>query len=348
MIRRDPVGVVASIAPWNYPLIMAGWKLGPALATGNTVVLKPSARTPLTALRFAEIVADILPGRRPQRPRRAPAPRSATRSSATRRSGWSRSPATRSPASTSREIAAGHGQAAPPRARRQGPGHRLRRRRPRARGRDHQARPATGTRARTAPRPAASSPGPEVYDKFVADAGRPGQDRSSGATRPRATTSRWARSSRRPRPTRSRAWSIGPARAAEVVRRRPPAGPAGRLLRADRHRRPGPAQRDRPGRGLRPGRHRPALHRRGAGDRLGERRAVRPGGVGLHERRSARRCASRKALQFGTVWINDHFTLVSETPARRRQGVGLRQGPARKYAIEDYTVVKHVTINTGV
>jgi 1-pyrroline dehydrogenase len=61
IIRRDPIGVVASIAPWNYPLYMATWKLGPALASGNTVVLKPSARTPLSALAFAEILADILP-----------------------------------------------------------------------------------------------------------------------------------------------------------------------------------------------------------------------------------------------------------------------------------------------
>jgi 1-pyrroline dehydrogenase len=61
LIRRDPVGVVASIAPWNYPLYMAAWKLGPALATGNTVVLKPSARTPLTALLFGEIFAEIFP-----------------------------------------------------------------------------------------------------------------------------------------------------------------------------------------------------------------------------------------------------------------------------------------------
>jgi 1-pyrroline dehydrogenase len=60
-LRRDPIGVVASIAPWNYPLNMATWKLGPALAAGNTVVLKPSELTPLTALRFAEITADILP-----------------------------------------------------------------------------------------------------------------------------------------------------------------------------------------------------------------------------------------------------------------------------------------------
>ncbi|HEX5589376.1 MAG TPA: gamma-aminobutyraldehyde dehydrogenase [Candidatus Limnocylindrales bacterium] len=61
IIRREPVGVVASIAPWNYPLMMAGWKIGPALAAGNTVVLKPSARTPLTAIKLAELAADILP-----------------------------------------------------------------------------------------------------------------------------------------------------------------------------------------------------------------------------------------------------------------------------------------------
>jgi 1-pyrroline dehydrogenase len=61
IIRRDPIGVVASIAPWNYPLYMATWKLGPALATGNTVVLKPSIRTPLSALRFAEILAEHFP-----------------------------------------------------------------------------------------------------------------------------------------------------------------------------------------------------------------------------------------------------------------------------------------------
>ncbi|WP_112322281.1 gamma-aminobutyraldehyde dehydrogenase [Oceanibium sediminis] len=61
MIRRDPIGVVASIAPWNYPLMMMAWKLAPALAGGNTVVMKPSEQTPLTALAFAKILADILP-----------------------------------------------------------------------------------------------------------------------------------------------------------------------------------------------------------------------------------------------------------------------------------------------
>lgn len=61
MIRRDPVGVVGSIAPWNYPLLMAAWKLAPALAGGNTIVLKPSEETPMTALAMGEIMADVLP-----------------------------------------------------------------------------------------------------------------------------------------------------------------------------------------------------------------------------------------------------------------------------------------------
>ena len=61
MIRRDPVGVVASIAPWNYPLMMAAWKLAPALAAGNTVVLKPSEQTPLSALKLATLLAEVFP-----------------------------------------------------------------------------------------------------------------------------------------------------------------------------------------------------------------------------------------------------------------------------------------------
>ncbi len=61
MIRREPVGVVGQIAPWNYPLMMAVWKIGPALAAGNVVVLKPSEQTPLTTLRLAELAAGIFP-----------------------------------------------------------------------------------------------------------------------------------------------------------------------------------------------------------------------------------------------------------------------------------------------
>ena len=61
MIRRDPVGVVAQITPWNYPLMMAAWKLAPALAAGNTVVMKPSELTPLTTLKLGEILAELFP-----------------------------------------------------------------------------------------------------------------------------------------------------------------------------------------------------------------------------------------------------------------------------------------------
>ena len=61
MIRRDPIGVVAQITPWNYPLMMAAWKLAPALAAGNAVVIKPSEMTPLTTLQLAETLAALYP-----------------------------------------------------------------------------------------------------------------------------------------------------------------------------------------------------------------------------------------------------------------------------------------------
>src|ERR1700761_2318815 len=60
---REPVGVVGQIIPWNFPLLMAAWKLGPALTTGNTIVLKPAEQTPLTALRLAGLIAEAgIPG----------------------------------------------------------------------------------------------------------------------------------------------------------------------------------------------------------------------------------------------------------------------------------------------
>ena len=61
MVRRDPIGLIASIAPWNYPLMMAAWKLAPALAAGNTVVIKPSEQTPLSTLLLAQVAAEIFP-----------------------------------------------------------------------------------------------------------------------------------------------------------------------------------------------------------------------------------------------------------------------------------------------
>jgi betaine-aldehyde dehydrogenase len=61
IIRREPIGVIGQITPWNYPLLMAVWKFGPAIAAGNTVVLKPAETTPLTTLKLAELAAEILP-----------------------------------------------------------------------------------------------------------------------------------------------------------------------------------------------------------------------------------------------------------------------------------------------
>lgn len=61
LVRRDPIGVIAQIAPWNYPLLMAAWKIAPAIAAGNTVVIKPSELTPLSLLALAKIFAEVLP-----------------------------------------------------------------------------------------------------------------------------------------------------------------------------------------------------------------------------------------------------------------------------------------------
>jgi 1-pyrroline dehydrogenase len=61
MIRREPIGIVAGICPWNYPLMMAIWKLGPAIAAGNVQILKPSEQTPMSLLRFVELAKDVIP-----------------------------------------------------------------------------------------------------------------------------------------------------------------------------------------------------------------------------------------------------------------------------------------------
>ncbi len=61
IIRREPIGVIGQIAPWNYPMMMAIWKIGPALATGNTLVLKPAETTPVTSLKLAEIASEFFP-----------------------------------------------------------------------------------------------------------------------------------------------------------------------------------------------------------------------------------------------------------------------------------------------
>ena len=134
IIRRDPVGVVGSIAPWNYPLMMAAWKTAPALAAGNTVVIKPSEQTPLSTLWLAKVAAEIFPkgvfnviaGRGASvGPAAGRAPQGGDGQPDRRRLHRPQDPAGRQQ----------HAQAHAPRARRQGAGDRVRRRRPRGRGR---------------------------------------------------------------------------------------------------------------------------------------------------------------------------------------------------------------------
>ena len=169
IVRREPIGVAGLIAPWNYPLMMAVWKIGPALAPGNTIVLKPSEITPLTPLRLAELAAEIFPPGVLQRRRPATACPSATRSSGTRTSASSRSPATCSTGKLIADERRRHAEARPPGARRQGAGHRVRRRRRRRPPSSGSRSRATSTRARTARRPAACSSGRSVYENVLAE-----------------------------------------------------------------------------------------------------------------------------------------------------------------------------------
>ena len=155
--RREPVGVIGQITPWNYPLMMAIWKIAPALAAGNTVVLKPAETTPITTLRLAELAADILPrGRAQRRHRPGRADRRGADQPPRRRHGLADGLGRHRQAH--RAHRRGHAQARAPRARRQGAGGRVRRRQPaRARWRRSPA-PATTTPARTARRRRACSP----------------------------------------------------------------------------------------------------------------------------------------------------------------------------------------------
>ena len=129
MIRREPVGIVGQIAPWNYPLMMAVWKIAPALAAGNVVVLKPSEQTPLTTLRMAQLAGEILP---------AGVLNVITGDGEPVGAGIVRHPDVRmvsltGDVATGKEVAraaADNAEARPPRARRQGAGRRVRRRRP--------------------------------------------------------------------------------------------------------------------------------------------------------------------------------------------------------------------------
>ncbi len=344
MVRRDPVGVVASIAPWNYPLYMAAWKLGPSLATGNTVVLKPAARTPLSALRFAELIAEALP---------AGVLNVLTGSGGAMGDMLVGHPKVRMVSITGDTVTG-----------------------------KHIATIAAGTVKRLHLELGGKAPvivfddadvdlaaeilksagywnagqdctaacrviaGPAVYDRFVA------------ALADQVRTIRWGN------PADSDELDmgslIGQVHADKVE------GMVNRALEARAELVVGGHRPDRPGAYYEPtiianpdqdseivqdevfgpvvtvqrfSDEEQAV--RWANDvRFGLSSSVFTGSIG-----KAMRVARR--LQFGTVWINEHFTLASETPhgGVKESGYG-KDGS--KYALEDYTVVKHITINTGV
>ena len=165
-VRREPIGVIGQVTPWNYPLMMMIWKIAPALAAGNTVVLKPSDTTPAILDAAGRARAGVPAARRAQRRVRRPRHRAPARRAQDARR-WSpspdrsarawRSPAPRPPtssASTSSSAARRRSSSSTTPTSRQ-------RRAP-------SPRRATSTPARTAPPPRASSPGQASHDDFVA------------------------------------------------------------------------------------------------------------------------------------------------------------------------------------
>ena len=220
MIRREPLGIVAGICPWNYPLFMAVWKMGPALAAGNVQIIKPAEQTPLTMLRFVELAQEVLPPGVLQ---------VVTGDGVPVGDALVRHPAISLVSLTGdigdgkadREERRRHRQARPPRARRQGADGRARRRRPGDRGRGDQdrrllqlgpglhglvARPRQRAHLRRCPR----------------EHRRRG--RGAHGRRPRRTTTRsgWGPSSRRPAASACSASSSAPST------RRPRCSPAAR------------------------------------------------------------------------------------------------------------------------
>ena len=324
--------------PWNYPLMMAIWKIGPALAAGNTIVLKPAPSDAADDAAAGRARGRVPAQGRAQRRRRRQRGRPGARHPPRRRHGLAdrlgrdrqvdrrARPRTRSSACTSSSA-----------ARRRSSSSTTPTWRPRSR---RSPAPATTTPARTAPRRRACSPAEGLRRRRQRPrrAGRSGY--KIGDTLDPDTTLGPLNSARQ----RERVEGFLERRPdhAEVVTGGKRARPARLLPRADRRRRPAPGRRDDPARDLRPGHHRPAVHatrpRRSRGP------TARPTAWPPRSGRatSAARCACRKALRFGCVWINDHIPLASRDAARRLQAVRLRQGPLDVLASRTTPCVKHV------
>ena len=341
MIRREPVGVCAQVTPWNYPMMMAIWKIAPALAAGNTVVLKPSDTTPVSTLLLAEIAAEFLP------------PGVLNVICGDRDTGR---------ALVAHEIPQLVSITGSVRA-----------------GLEVAGAAAAGLKrvhlelGGKAPAIVFDDADPELAARVIADAGyyNAGQD-CTAATRvlagPRISADLTQALAARAASLRTGGRDdmpdadFGPlnnagqlARVQGFVARAPGPRPgAGRrapgrgprlLLRPDGGGRAAPGRRDDPGRDLRAGHHRAAVQRRGAGAAVGQRGAIRPGGQRLDPRpRPGPRMA--RQLDVGAVWINTHIPFVSEMPhgGFKHSGYGK---DLSMYGLEDYTRVKHVMSSVG-
>ena len=199
--------------------------------------------------------------------------------------------------------------------------------------------PATSTPARTAPPRPACWCTPRIHDDFVAALAEQARGTAHGPPDDadadfgplnNAAPARAGRRLRRPA-----------ARPRAARRRRAPGRRPRLLLRADRRRRPAPGRRDRAGRGVRPGDHRAALHRRGRGGRAGPTASSTASRPRSGPRTTAGRCGCPGALDFGCVWINTHIPLVAEMPhgGFKHSGYGK---DLSMYGFEDYTRIKHV------
>jgi len=335
-VRREPVGVIGSVAPWNYPMMMAVWKFAPALAAGNTIVLKPSDTTPASSVHMAELFADILPpgvfnvvcGDRDTGAALVghPIPAMVSITGSTRAGRAVAHAAADTVKRTHLELG---GKA----------GDRLRRRRHRERRRGHRRRRVLQRRPglhRGHPG-AGERPDPRRLRQRARRAGAADQAVQGRAARRRLLHP----AGEQPQPVGARQRVPGAGtRSCQGPHRRAARRRPGLLLRPHRGGRPAPGRRDDPARDLRPGHHHAGVLRRRGGAAMGQRRRLRPCGERVDPRPQAGDAHGPPA---GLRLRLDQLPHPAgrRDAARRLQAVRVRKDLSL-YSLEEYTRIKHV------